>query len=597
MNQHKLLFLCPCRQELLSLKSLAIHNQLVKLQYQCRLNNKNCQKELTIFEYFTILYNKQTKENCSFTNHNAIVEGYIFCCICKSWLCKECLDNHNTLLFGHLFSYFDIDCRFTCNCNNNIASLICEDCDISCCKKCSKPHKSHHKMSFINYKEKFASLKDISLNYKTVNSENLAIYKYNTTIQCDKHYHRQYKEYYNQIRNTNEQLYEFIVLFFDNLNYLKNMNILFYNNLKIVSQVEFKRVIPFDEFYRNQHIYHNIFFTVKYAKKAHYAISLKKQVQFKEYKEKDLKKVFGVSENEMLIQCPTDLYLMNIESEKKERIVLGYNNIENYNRIFYLRQSNKFIVIDLDRTNSMFLIWDYNSRSSYQPSGFSFNFLTSFCETKENTLATLNIDEWGHYHITVLSISLEGLESYFCCGWCNESIRKLNVIKDYNAGRFSINDFFYFKNEVYYFIAKHNKLYSYDFETKSLTLIKQFDVEIFACFKISDLLFTLVEESNKIKLFSFDTLTCIQTFDICSQNYNNFAYLIKYNLYENMLNNKVFFFRNKTNTISLINQSTGENFLSLGLPLKNKNSFIGRYNDSTLYFIEKGIISLYHFSD
>ena len=64
-----------------------------------------------------------------------------------------------------------------------------------------------------------------------------------------------------------------------------------------------------------------------------------------------------------------------------------------------------------------------------------------------------------------------------------------------------------------------------------------------------------------------------------------------------MLNNKVFFFRNKTNTISLINQSTGENFLSLGLPLKNKNSFIGRYNDSTLYFIEKGIISLYHFSD
>ena len=30
---------------------------------------------------------------------------------------------------------------------------------------------------------------------------------------------------------------------------------------------------------------------------------------------------------------------------------------------------------------------------------------------------------------------------------------------------------------------------------------------------------------------------------------------------------------------------------------KNKNSFIGRYNDSTLYFIEKGIISLYHFSD
>ena len=597
MFQHKVLFLCPCHRELLSLISLSTQNQISTIQYKCRFKDESCKKELTIFEYFTTLYNKKTKENCSFTNHNKIVEGYIFCCICKTWLCKDCLDNHNKLLFGHLFSFVDIDCRFTCNChNNNIASLICEDCDIAYCKKCSKPHKSHHKMSFINYKEQFASLKDITFDYKKVNSDNLAIYKSNTTIQCDKHYHEQYKEYYNKIRKFNEQLYEFIVLFFDNLNYLKNLNIVFYNNLKIISQVEFKGVIPFDEFYKNQHIEHNIFFTVKYAKKNHYAISLQKQIQFKEYKEKEVKKVFGLSENEMLIQCPTDLYLMNIESEKKERIVLGYNSIENYNKIFYLSQSNKFIVIGRSRTQSMFLIWDFNARLSYQPSGFSFHWLISFCEIKENTLATLNLDEWGNYHITVLSISLEGLESSFRCGWCEEIVRELKVIKDYNAGWFYITDFFYYKNEVYYLIVKENQLYSYDFKTKSLTFIKNFDIKIWACFKISDLIFTLVEKNNKINIFSFDTLTCIKTFKMYYGNENIFPYF-KYYLYENMLNNKVFFFYLKTNTIALINQSTGENFLSLGLPFKNEKSFIGRYNNNTLYLFEKGIITLYHFSD
>ena len=107
---------------------------------------------------------------------------------------------------------------------------------------------------------------------------------------------------------------------------------------------------------------------------------------------------------------------------------------------------------------------------------------------------------------------------------------------------------------------------------------------------------SIVEKNNKINIFSFDTLTCIKTFKMYYGNENTFPYC-KYYLYENMLNNKVFFFYLKTNTIALINQSTGENFLSLGLPLKNEKSFIGRYNNNTFYLFEKGIITLYHFSD
>ena len=110
--------------------------------------------------------------------------------------------------------------------------------------------------------------------------------------------------------------------------------------------------------------------------------------------------------------------------------------------------------------------------------------------------------------------------------------------------------------------------------------------------KLSQEVFAL-HTKKEIQLYSFDTLTYIKSLVLDTIS---FYAVYKFVYYQYMYNKKILYYRSKNNTLHIINLSTGAIYTSLRASHNDENSFIDRYNDDTFYTVDKGIITLYHFS-
>ena len=85
--------------------------------------------------------------------------------------------------------------------------------------------------------------------YKEINVTNTEAYKEDCELECDDElYQKKYNQYYHHTQFYNEKVYQFMKIFNNTLNYVKNVT--FFDNIKIVNTLLFEHIQHFDEFYK-----------------------------------------------------------------------------------------------------------------------------------------------------------------------------------------------------------------------------------------------------------------------------------------------------------------------------------------------------------
>ena len=242
--------LCPGCFTRVPIINLFFENYIPKIKVSCTCNEiQSCPSVMDVSDYINKMrYRDPLLMHCSFHQDNPPVT---FCLNCEKWLCEECLkENHNKKKCKPVedqrfqFCPKHIDCKLSC---------VCKKCQEIMCDKCAEEHVSfwekHSRDSIVKGKKhsikkfdtfltkekiekKISKFKVFKTEVMKINAEkmNEFIKKANNEKDTPNEetkednsvpnpYQERIEEAYNQNKEINESLIDFIQILFNDINF------------------------------------------------------------------------------------------------------------------------------------------------------------------------------------------------------------------------------------------------------------------------------------------------------------------------------------------------------------------------------------------
>lgn len=500
-KNNKLLLVCPCNKELLSITSISNRNMKCFISYHCLKDNKNSAQEISLDEYKSLLIHQKETKPCSYSSHEKEIKGIIYCCTCNHWLCKDCLISHDNFLFAHLFSFIELSFINYCSFHpGNKTSFYCENCNEEYCMKCQKKHKKHTKNSYEEYKtillNKYGKIINFESLYKTITSDNLTTLQKDFCFKCDDKNIQYYKEYYSKVQSYNKTLFEFLQRLYSNINGVKNLA--FYNSIKVVSQCKFERLMLFEDYYKQRHTYNNSLYSIQYKKRNEFSLSLTRIIQTDI---ENIERVIPISDDKLFIFSPHKLYVYHCLLDKFERIELG--NCSYYN-VVYLEKSKTILI----QSTNAYLYWKYNLDFSECLYGLDYRSISKICELDTKEIAVL----YEYNDINYLAkVSLDISKCEYSCLNGDVFVKLFKEVEIYDdISDFSCRLFLNNKTKTIY-LTEEKRVYQINLSEKKKTFVFTTTLTIYDAFSISDTLFALILQKEGIMIYTSDSYQCIHS--------------------------------------------------------------------------------------